>query len=125
MDIKIVTPSGESVGPSKIDSQKPEQIEGPVTPQLEINAMAQVMGLDGDEAEKNRSMEKLETLLEYAKSKTKDHSPENLKWIIRSLELKLGTPPFAEKRINWISRYAYLNMEKRKLDSEIKSFEQI
>lgn len=125
MDIKVVDPKGNEVGPSKIDTQTPEQISGPALPELLIDAVAQSMGLDGDEAEKNRSMEKIETLLEYAKSQTKDHSPENIKWIIRSLELKLGTPPFSEKRINYLARYAYLMMDKKKLEKELMSFEQL
>lgn len=124
-DIKIVDSSGKEVNTStKIDTEKPQQISGPALPRLLEDSVAEVMGIE-DSAEKNRSMDKIQTLIEYAKSQSKDHSPENIKWIIRSLELKLGTPPLAEKRINWISRWAYLNMEKRKLESEIKSFEQL
>ena len=124
-DIKIVDASGKEVNTAtKIDTEKPQQISGPALPRLLEDSVAEVMGIE-DSAEKNRSMDKIQTLIEYAKSQTKDHSPENIKWIIRSLELKLGTPPLAEKRINWMARYAFLMTEKRKLDSELMSFEQI
>ena len=125
MDIKIVNSEGKEVHTSaKIDTETPEQMSGEALPRLLEDSVAEVMGIE-DSAEKNRSMDKIQTLIEYAKSQTTDHSPENIKWAIRHLELKLGTPPLAEKRINWLSRYAYLLSEKKKLDSELMSFESI
>lgn len=122
MDIKVV--DAEKQTPDKIDVQDPEQITGNVTEDLQKSSIHQVMGLDNDQ-DKHLYSQDVETLLKYAKSQTKDHSPQNLKWIIRSLELKLGTPPLAEKRIKWMARWAYLNMEKSKIDDEMKQFEQI
>ena len=123
MDIKIITPEGKEPTPSKIDSQTPEQMSGPALPRLLEDSIAEVMGIE-DSAERNRSAEKIQTLLEYAKSQTKEQTPENIKWAIRNLEMRLGTPPLAEKRINWVARYAYVLMEKKKLDKELMSFEQ-
>ena len=85
-----------------------------------VKAVEQVMGLDND-SERNRYAQKVNTLLEWAKTQTKDHTPENIMWAIRSLELKTGTPPLAEKRINYIARMAYLLMEGKKIETEIKS----
>lgn len=85
-----------------------------------IKAVEQVMGLDSD-TERHRYAPKVQTLLEWAKTQTKEHTPENIMWAIRSLELKTGTPPLAEKRINYIARMAYLLTEGKKIDSEIKS----
>lgn len=85
-----------------------------------IKAVEQVMGLDND-SERSRYAPKVNTLLEWAKTQTKDHTPESIMWAIRSLELKTGTPPLAEKRINYIARMAYLLMENKKIDAEIKS----
>jgi hypothetical protein len=124
-DIKIVDASGKEVNTaSKIDTETPQQISGPALPRLLEDSVAELMGIE-DSAEKNRSIDKINTLIDYAKSQTKDHSPENIKWIIRSLELKLGTPPLAEKRINYVARYAYLMSEKSKLDKELMSFQPI
>lgn len=125
MNIKVVDASGKEVNTSsKIDTEAPQQVSGPALPRLLEDSVAELLGIE-DSAEKNRSMDKIQTLIEYAKSQTTDHSPENIKWAIRHLEIKLGTPPLAEKRINWLSRYAYLLSEKKKLDNELMSFEQI
>lgn len=77
---------------------------------------------DIDDVEAKRSDDKLETLLEYVKSQSPDLSPENIRWTLRSLELKLGTPPIAEKRINYLARYAYLMSEKKQIDKELEKF---
>ena len=98
-------------------------VDPPLLPELQTKAIEDVMGLE-DKADKARYRDNVQTLLEWAKTQTTDHSPSNLMWVIRSLELKLGTPPLAEKRIIWMSRYAYLMTEKGKLDKEVKQFEQ-
>ena len=117
-DITIV---GEKKQESVIDKQ-PEQISAPVRPEVIRSSVEQAMGLESQE-DMHRYQDKVDILVEYTKSQTKDWSPESIKWVIRSLEMKLGTPPFSEKRINYVAQYAYLMMEKRKLDSDIKSFE--
>lgn len=85
-----------------------------------LKAVEQVMGLDND-SERHRYASKVRTLLDWAKQQTKEHTPENIMWAIRSLELKTGTPPLAEKRINYIARMAYLLSEGKKIEGEIKS----
>lgn len=122
MDIKIV---GEE--PVKSETQVIEpvsKLSAPALPELQEKAIHQVMGFE-KESETHLYKHDIQILLDYAKSQTKDHSPENLKWIIRSLELKLGTPPLAEKRIKWLARYAYLSMESKKIEDEKKQFEQL
>jgi hypothetical protein len=61
----------------------------------------------------------LNTLIDYAKKKTDDHSPNGLKWALTDLGLKLGTPPMGEKRIKQLVRYAYLWLETRKHQEEL------
>lgn len=99
----------------------PEGLDTPITEDLQIRAIAQAVGLE-DDSEFELSKEKLQTLLDYAKSQTKDHSPESLKWAIRVLETKTGTPPFGEKLVSYLARYAYLVMEKSKIDQELGVF---
>jgi hypothetical protein len=120
MDIKVIGDTGEVIN-NKPDERVPEQLVPPVLPQLMEDAIAQVMDIDS--SERHKYADKLGTLMEYVKSQTKDLTPENIKWVIRSLELKLGTPPFAEKRINYVAQYAYLLSEKKKLDKDIRNFE--
>ena len=100
----------------------PQPVSAPVEQQVVRSAVEQVMGLE-DMADKSRYAHKVDTLIEYVKTQTKDMSPESVKWVIRSLELKLGTPPFSEKRINYVAQYCYLLTEKKKIDKDIKSFE--
>lgn len=122
MNIRDVSPEGEIL-PDKVEApMESKSVEGDVmTPILE-RAIGNVLGLEKD-SEFGLHKDKIDTLLNYAKSQTKDHSPENLKWIIRSLELKLGSPPFAEKRINFVARYAYLLQEESKIKKEKEAFE--
>lgn len=122
MDIKIVDSSNNEIK-QDTEVKTPETLDAPALPELLNNAVEQVMDLESSE-DKSRYRDDIEILLEYAKAQSKDQSPENIKWAIRSLELKLGTPPLAEKRIKYVSRYAYLWLESNKIKSEMKSFEQ-
>lgn len=65
---------------------------------------------------------KLDTLIEYAKMKTEDHSPEGLKWAIRQLGVKLGTPPLTERLIEYLHRFAYLELESRRIEEQKNKF---
>lgn len=122
-EIKIVDENGvEKAQEPKSELKSENNISSPVLPELQEKAIFQVVGLD-DSNEQSAYRHKAQTLLEYAKSQTEDHSPENLKWIIRSLELKLGTPPLAEKRVNYLAHYAWLEMEESKLKKEKLAFE--
>lgn len=122
-EIKIVDENGvEKAQEPKSELKSENNISSPVLPELQEKAIFQVVGLD-DSNEQSAYRHKAQTLLEYAKSQTEYHSPENLKWIIRSLELKLGTPPLAEKRVNYLARYAWLEMEESKLKKEKLAFE--
>lgn len=124
MNIKIVPESSNTPSIEPTEIKNPDTISAPVLPELLNKAVEQVMGIESEE-EKRRYRDDLDILLQYAKSQTKDHSPENIKWIIRSIELKLGTPPLAEKRIKYMARYAYLSLENNKIKEEMKKFEQI
>lgn len=122
-EIKIVDENGvEKAQEPKSELKSENNISSPVLAELQEKAIFQVVGLD-DSNKQSAYRHKAQTLLEYAKSQTEDHSPENLKWIIRSLELKLGTPPLAEKRVNYLARYAWLEMEESKLKKEKLAFE--
>lgn len=98
-----------------------ESISAPVLPEIMKASVEEAMGLESGE-EKHRYKDKIETLLEYVQTQTKDWSPENIKWIVRSLELKLGTPPFSEKRINYVAQYAWLCMESQRMEKEKEKF---
>lgn len=95
----------------------PENLSPPIAQQLEVTALSDVLGLTREETSKYH--DKLDTLLEWAKGKTDDHSIENLKWVIRDLGFNLGTPPLGQKLVNWLAEYAYLNKESQKINSRL------
>lgn len=123
MDIKIVTPEGKPIETKDVPTTS-EGLVGSQPDEMYQKSIGQVLGIE-DNSEFNKYQPQLKTLVDYAKSVTTDHSPENLKWIIRSLNAKLGTPPFGEDRIKFISRYTYLLQEGKKIEEEKKKFEQI
>lgn len=116
MDIKIV---GE-VPENKPMEMAKDSVTAGVPYEIERGIISEMYGLD--ETEAKRSDQKINTLLEYAKSQNKELTPENLRWTLRELELKLGTPPISETMINYMARYAYLMTDKKKIEEEIKTF---
>lgn len=123
MDIKVITPEGHPVEePKEIPS--PNDVGGSQPDEINQKEIGRVLGLE-NESDFNKYQPNLKTLLDYAKTQTTDHSPENLKWIIRSLNAKLGSPPFGEDRVKFITRYAYLLSEEKRISNERKKFEGI
>lgn len=121
MDIKIVDAPEET--PEKPIGQ-PKTVEGAQPDEIYQTAIGQVLGLENT-SDVNKYSPQLKTLIEYAKTQTTDLSPESIKWVIRSLELKLGSPPFAEDRVKYVTRYAYLLNEEKRIKDEKGKFERI
>lgn len=119
--IKIVDESGTPVEEKQEQIKAPDTLNAPFTPELQIKAVASVLGIE-ENAEITRNQDKLSTLLEYAKHKTTDNSLEGLKWALRKLGDRLNTPSSGEKWVDYMSRYAYLELESIKLDEEKRRF---
>ena len=85
--------------------------------------VAQMFDMKPSEVGRDRS--KLNTLIAYAKLKTDDHSPEGLKWAIRSLGNKLGTPALGEKLLPYLCRYAHLYLETKEIEKEMEKYHDI
>lgn len=123
MDIKIVDPATNEV---KEDAQPQElksenNVSAPVTEELQKEAIYRVMGIDSYE-DQYKYRNDVETLLEWVRSEKKNPSREDIKWALRNLEVKLGTPPLAEKKISYFTRYAYLELEGKRLEAEKNMF---
>ena len=120
MDIKIVGDNGVVNGESV--EKKVEAPETTIIPEgvLLLEQVAQLFDFKPSEVQAYKT--ELNTLLEYAKLKTDDTSPEGLKWAIRNLSLKVGTPPIGEKMIKYLTRYAYLYLEGKKIDKQKEQF---
>jgi hypothetical protein len=117
MSIKVVDEQGVELPP-----EEPKEVGHPDTEviadgQLLTQRVGQEL-FDLKPTEVSREKAKLNTLIDYAKTKTEDHSAEGLKWALRSLSLKLGTPPMGEKLIAYLTRYAYLDLESQKIEKE-------
>lgn len=84
---------------------------------MDLQAVAQVMGLDGD-ADKAKYTSEMKTLIAWARTQTEERDPVHLKWVLRNLQMKLGSPPLSEKMITRAARYAYLDMETKKNEAE-------
>lgn len=102
-----------------VEVKQPNSIEPPVGEDISLRAISQITGNENEISQYNSE---LKTLLDYAKTQTKDYSPENLKWVIRQLELKTGTPPFGEKAIKYLARFAFLSLEQQKINKELESY---
>lgn len=116
MDIKIV---GQE---PQVETQ---EFEGPkgdtmVPNQRVFDGVAQLFDINPNESTKFES--KLNTLIDYAKTQTDDHTPEGIKWALRMLQGKVGTPPLGQKWVDYLSRFAYLSLESNKLDKELTNF---
>lgn len=102
-----------------VEVKESQTIQSPMGEDISLRAISQITG---NENEVSQYQSELKTLLDYAKTQTQDHSPENLKWVIRQLELKTGTPPFGEKAIKYLARFAFLSLEQRKINKELESY---
>jgi len=121
MEIKVIGPEGKEVVP-----ETPKEMTEPVeTPVVTGDLLFQQVGqmFDFKPSEIGQYHDKLDTLINYAKTQTDDHSPEGLKWAIRSLENKVGTPPLGEKMVNYLSTYAYIKLESLKFAEMAKTYE--
>lgn len=62
----------------------------------------------------------LKTIVKWAQNEGYKN-PDELKWIVRSLQTKLATPPLTEKWVTRVARYAYLQLEGNRLQKEKES----
>src|SRR3990167_11262913 len=117
MDIKIVDQQGKEIPQ---EEKKIEVDYGQTIPEgiLLLEQMGQLFDFKHSEIESYKT--ELRTLIEYAKTKTDDHSPEGLKWVLTDLGIRLGTPPMGEKRIKQLTRYAYLYLETKHNEKELQ-----
>lgn len=115
-DISIVDSSGEKVIHEERNvNTSPSALGGP-DGELERVAIGQVLNIGSDEISEGR--EKIDSIVRWAKTQSEDHSFQNLKWIVKQLEMKLGTPDFGESRLTKVSRFAFLDMEGKRIEME-------
>lgn len=119
MDIKILDEQGVE--------KTQEEVKEPVNEQpyklgeLLVPQIAEMFNLNPNELTENKA--KLNTVLDYAKTQTDDHTAEGLKWAIRKLQDRVGTPPLGQKWLPYLAEYAFVAMETTKWNEKMESFE--
>lgn len=119
MEIKVVNQSGEEI----VEEPRVVGEPGETTNYDDILITSVGQLFDMKPSEMGAMKDKINLLIDYARTQTDETSPESIKWAIRSLQGKVGTPPLGEKWINYLSKYAYLKLEGLKLQKETEQFE--
>lgn len=70
----------------------------------------------------NQYTNDLNRLAEWAKVKGAKDIPDII-WSVRSLAARIGSPSVGENIVTHLSRYAFLELERLRLESEMKKFE--
>jgi len=121
MQIKILDDKGQEL------KQKEKRVEadyGQTIPEgiILLEQMGSLFNFTHAEVESYKT--ELNTLIEFAKTQTDNHSINELKWVLTDLGVRLGSPPLGEKRIKQLVRYAHLFLEtkanKEELDKMVK-----
>jgi hypothetical protein len=121
MEIKVVDQGGVELVP-EVQREITEPDTTPIkTGEYLVQTVGQMFDLKPSEA--GAYKDKINLLLDYARTQTSDTSPEGLKWAIRALQGKVGTPPLGERWINYLSKYAYIKLEGLKLAKDVEKYE--
>lgn len=120
MNIAVVDENKAPVIDS-VESPKPDIVQPAQTEPFLVDSVAKMFDLKPSETSQYKS--KINTLIDYAKTKVDEPTSDNIIWAIRNLGLKLGTPPLGEKLINYLTQYAFLELETRKLEDKKRRFE--
>jgi len=84
-------------------------------------ATEQVLGVETS-SQKARYETKLQTILEWAKLQTEDHTPEGIKWAIRDLQMKIGSPSAGESHIDYLYSFVSLSSKKKEIDKQLEKY---
>lgn len=119
------TPAEEEViklkDPTTPPEEKPEDLGIPQDGELERLALARSLGLE-NLRDISRYHNQLDRIVEWAKAKGAV-SREDVVWQVRQLMTRVGGPSLGNNWAQHLSQYAYLEMERMKLDGQLKEFE--
>lgn len=120
-DIRDVDESGNVI--EKKEAKQEAQPQGvlEVSSDPLLVATEQVLGVE-TESGKARYSEKLRTILEWAKLQTEDQSPEGIKWAIRDLQMKIGSPKAGESHIDYLYSFVALSSQREEIDNKLKKY---
>lgn len=117
----------EIVEPTKTDLEKiqerneaslPQQVlEGGDPGEISQISVKQVLELNYDQSEYD---EEVAILARWAREQVGD-DPTQIKWAVRDLKLRVGTPTFGDP-IKHLSRFAYLDLQEKQIKREKQQF---
>ena len=123
MNIKIVGTEPDKTDlerlQDEVDESIPQQtVESSEPGELDVVAARQALDLRNDDRTYD---DELKTLVKWAKTKVDSDDPTHLKWAIRDLGMRIGTPAFGDAIKN-LARFAYLDLEEKRIKSEKAKF---
>lgn len=108
------TKGQEQVKPEPVQPLPPQSVTAAPQSDQELADFFEI-----EKAEVGKMSPKLNTLMDWAKANTPEG--EDMRWTLRRLETKLGTPPFGTDRLSHMAQYAFLwlqaNEANKKLDT--------
>lgn len=115
MDIKIV---GATPTDTEVLQEKEEKVlEGGNDGEINTIAVRQVLELDSSSEYDGE----IKTLIDWAKQTTGSDDYTEIRWAIRDLQMRLGTPLHGDNVKN-LARFAYLDLEEKRIQKEKKTF---
>jgi len=121
MDIKVLDPQGKEVPVETVAPPNPSDTTPVKDGEIFLQQVGAIFNFTPQESSKNKN--KLNLLVDFAKTQTDDHSVEGLRWAIRSLEGKLGTPPLGQQWLPYLCEYAFLKMEQMRVQKKTEEYE--
>lgn len=108
----------EDVKKEEVLPQQSPDLEVPADGELEKLSLARSLGLENLN-DMSKFDDQLSNLVEWAKAKGAK-SREDIIWQVRELSNMIGGPRVGTPMVRNLSQYAYLEMEKIKIDKQMK-----
>ena len=116
MEIKVVNADLTDVQKIEKDYSSPMSVSGDNEGEIHSIAVKQVLDVRDGEYDDDD----IKTLVKWARGNVGDDITD-IKWAIRDLRMRIGTPTYGDAIKN-LSRFAYLDMEGKRIEKEKESF---
>lgn len=114
MNINDVDTKSVSESP-EVEIKKPETISSVGDTAQELADMFEI-----EKSDYGKMSSKINTLLDWAKANTSDG--EDIRWTLKRLEMKLGTPPMGVDKISHMAEYAYLWLQNNDISKKLMEY---
>ena len=101
----------------EIGSGNNRPISKPVMEELIYKSVGEVLGLENN-SDFEKYKDDIQRIAEYAGLQGNE-DPVDIKWFVRQLEMRLGTPKLGEKRVTNVARYVYLLTESDRIKDRL------